>query len=434
MLSLQTIEDESVSTLNFNYTAAQEEVFFNTTGVRFVVVTKGRRVGFTRGAAQALIELALSSTHPQKFLWGETIFSNVLRYYELYFLPYLQLLPESVWEWRTRLMQLKIHKTIIDFRSADNPEMWEGFGYHLIYLNEAGIILKNANLYKKTVLPMLMDFKGSKLIAAGVPKGKKIANNITHPFFELWQNAEKNPMYKRFKFSSYHNPYLNKSDIDDLASALDEQTRLQEIYGEFIDSTDSPYLYAFKETEHTTAPIQPDVSKPVWFAFDFNIEPNSCIVGQQLNHKSGIVFDEISVKGSTEEVCNVLLAKYNDWIKRGLVFVTGDATGKNRNAMSGELTNYLIIKRKLNLRDYNLKVRHTNLELKASRVLCNSILHKLNIKLTTNCESTITDLQVAGVDGNGDLVKDSGLHKFDCFRYILESWFPDYLTNPNKYI
>src|SRR6478736_3460774 len=286
------------------YTRAQQEIFFPKDQKRFIIVTKGRRVGITRGAAQAFIEHCVA--RPLRILWGETIFGNVQRYYDLYFAPILKSLPGSYWHWSPKLMQLTIGSSVIDFRSADSPETWEGFGYNIIFLNEAGIILRNPDLYKKTVLPMLMDYEDSVLIAAGVPKGKKIKNGEAHPFFELWEKAHDNENYVRYKYSSYSNPFLSKVDIDEIANTLDSQTKLQEIDGEFIDTTDNPYLYAFDSGKHVTKSYLPNPSLPLWFSFDFNVEPNSCIVGQQPDFTCGVTFDEISVKGGTEEVCAVL--------------------------------------------------------------------------------------------------------------------------------
>ena len=56
-------------------------------------------------------------------------------------------------------MILKIGNSSLDFRSADKPENIEGFGYALIILNEAGIILKNRRLWEETIRPMAMDYK-----------------------------------------------------------------------------------------------------------------------------------------------------------------------------------------------------------------------------------------------------------------------------------
>ncbi len=157
-------------------------------------------------------------------------------------------------------------------------------------------------------------------------------------------------------------------------------------------------------------------------------------MGQQPDIYSGVVFDEVSIKGSTTEVCSVLLAKYSHWINKGLVFVTGDATGKNRNAMSGEVTNYILIKKALQLKDFNFKVRTSNMLLKSSRILCNSILDKGEVSIVETCKKVISDCQVANVDGSGELIKETGLHKFDTFRYMLEAWFPDFIDKGHKYI
>ena len=54
-----------------------------------------------------------------------------------------------------------------------------------IFLNEAGIILKNNYLYTNTILPMLMDYPDSQLIAAGVPKGKIKKDGTEHIFYTL---------------------------------------------------------------------------------------------------------------------------------------------------------------------------------------------------------------------------------------------------------
>lgn len=415
----------------FNYTSIQEEIFFRN-AKRFTVVSKGRRVGLTRGAAQAFMEYSLGSKQ-LRILWGETIYGNVQRYVDLYFMPTLTSLHKSVWEWKAKLLQLEINGTVIDFRSADSPETWEGFGYHIIFLNEAGIILRNPDLYRKTVLPMLMDYPDSRLIAAGVPKGKKLKNGDPHPFYELWDKAASHESYTRYKFSSYDNPFLSINDIKEIEEALDDRMKLQEIYGEFIDNTDNPYLYAFTQ-EHIVEAYEPSLKQPLYLSFDFNISPNSCVIGQQPDPYSLAIFDEISVNGSTEEVCKVVLSKYHHWIDRGLVFVVGDATGNNRHALSGELTNYIMIKKFLKLKDFQMKVKRVNNPLDSSRVICNAILTKGEVTLTKACKQTIIDCQVAAVDGGGNLIKESGLHKFDCFRYMLEAVFPDFLKAAHKYI
>jgi hypothetical protein len=364
-----------------------------------------------------------------RLLWGETIFSNVTRYVELYFNPVLEQLPKSMWDWNGKLMQMRISNSIIDFRSADNPDNWEGFGYDLIFLNEAGIILRNKDLYKKTVLPMMLDYSDSQLIAAGVPKGKKLKDGTPHPFYELWEKAANNPMYARYRYASHTNVYLNRENIAEIEEALDDNMRQQEIYGHFIDVTDSPFLYSFEPGTHITKQAELNPNQPIWLSFDFNVNPNSCLVGQRnINKSGGVIVEEYSVTGSTADVCDRINAKYAHWLQRGMVFVTGDATGNSRNSISGQLTNYMVIKQKLKLPDSAFKVRTKNIELSASQVICNGVLSRLDVKILASCHQTISDCQSAETDTKGELVKVNGLHKFDCFRYMIDAWFPDFLS------
>jgi hypothetical protein len=80
-----------------------------------------------------------------------------------------------------------------------------------------------------------------------------------------------------------------------------------------------------------------------------------------------------------------------------------------------------------------MKVKRVNNPLDSSRVICNAILAKAEVAFTKSCKQTIIDCQVATVDAGGNLLKDSGLHKFDCARYLLEGCFPDFLKSGDKY-
>lgn len=228
-------------TIELTYTEAQMEVFFNIpTDVRYNVITKGRRFGATRGAAHAFIELCLEG---KKLLWGDTIISNIDRYVERYFIPALSK-NKIDYNYQRQQKQLNIGPGYIDFRSADRPENWEGFGYDVIFLNEAGIILNNKYLYTNAVLPMLMDSPKSILIAAGVPKGKKCKGESKkedeHPFYTIYKAAKDgNPKYRLLEYSSYDNPLLSPEEIKELETEIARMSPGmvdQEIYGRFVDS------------------------------------------------------------------------------------------------------------------------------------------------------------------------------------------------------
>lgn len=215
-----------------SYSPAQHHILFES-DAQVRVHPKGRRFGMTRGAAHAYIEWMLEG---KQLLWGDTIYGNIRRYFERYFKPALDG-DRIPYQWSLSEKILRVGQGFTDFRSADHPETWEGFGYHVIFLNEAGIILQGENgknLLQNSVLPMLADFSDSSLIAAGVPKGK-------NEFHGLYQLAVQNtPGYYQRTFTSYDNPFLSRASIRQLEGKLlqigGQVVVDQEIYGKFVDA------------------------------------------------------------------------------------------------------------------------------------------------------------------------------------------------------
>jgi hypothetical protein len=220
--------------LKIIYHPAQQLVFNDPAKVK--VIVKGRRWGLTRGYANYCIEKMLEGTTP--ILWTDTVNSNIDRYVERYFYPVLRRLPSQYWSWRQQKKELTIFDSKLDFRSADQPERIEGFGYRLILLNEAGIILNDPYLWENAIRPMAMDFNPDIFIG-GTPKGKNL-------FFDLATQAQdrQEPKYKdwkHFHFTSYDNPFIPKVDIDVLAADLPIVVRDQEIFGLFLDDASSVF-------------------------------------------------------------------------------------------------------------------------------------------------------------------------------------------------
>lgn len=427
--------------LDLKYSLVQSEMFFPDAHFpKYTIAPKGRRGGLTNGACNAFIEYGLSEDFwflpagPLFILWGDTIASNIDKYYDRYFLPTLRKLDPDSWHWKQQERVLKVGRATIDFRSADRPENWEGFGYHLIFLNEAGIILEDDYLYSNTVLPMLMDFPDSKIIAAGTPKGKRHRNGL-HKFYELFQTAQHDKEnYRILTFTGRNNPFIDRAELEKIAAQLDEATRRQEIDGEFCDTSERKFLYAFSEA-HIVESYQPNPHLPLLVSFDFNKDPMTAVIGQSVNSITSYVFDEIEMNsGSTPEVCEAIRRRYSKWLYN--LDITGDATGRNRSALTrGNLNHYRVIKSELQLTERNLLVGKTNPALSDSRILCNSVLQNAKHFITKNCTRTINDLFSANVDTDGDLIKNNqiGLHLFDGWRYFIHAVYPDWIKNPNKY-
>ncbi len=231
--------------LEISYHEKQREIFEDNS--RFKVIAKGRRFGLTRGFALYVIESMLNGVSP--VLWVDTVYGNIDRYVERYFHPVLKHLPKKSWRYRQNRNELRIGNSVCDFRSADNPENIEGFGYALIIVNEAGIVLKNRSLWNESILPMILDYKADVLIG-GTPKGKAVKRTgEKHLFYELYQRGENtHPSvpsgggeagWRSFNYSSYDNPILDANDIDELVKQISPALRDQEIFGKFVDKESS---------------------------------------------------------------------------------------------------------------------------------------------------------------------------------------------------
>ncbi len=249
---------ETAVELEINYHKNQAKIFFES-DKRYKVIAKGRRFGLTRGFANYVIERMSEGVTP--VLWIDTIYGNIERYVERYFMPVLKAYPSTYYKYRSNRNDLKIGKAVCDFRSADKPENIEGFGYALIIINEAGIVLKNRKLWDESIRPMILDYKAEVLIG-GTPKGKVVKKrNEVHLFYELFLRGEKskvkpstagksekgnpplNPSqegnfedWQAFNFSTYDNPYLDKAEIDELVKEISPALRDQEVFGLFVDT------------------------------------------------------------------------------------------------------------------------------------------------------------------------------------------------------
>lgn len=166
-------------------------------------------------------------------LWGDVIYSNIERYVMRYFIPFLRHydLPYT-FNKNNKLLTVGERGGFCDFRSADNPMTWEGMGYHHVFLNEAGIILDDEYLYYNTILPMLIDFEDSELIALGTPKVQQGKGMLFKTLFDKGVAGE--PNYLSRTYSSYDNPFITTKSIDFLKSQIPAYSRDQEIYGKFV--------------------------------------------------------------------------------------------------------------------------------------------------------------------------------------------------------
>jgi hypothetical protein len=190
-----------------------------------VVYVKGRRAGGTMGAALRLVELARERPGSQH-LWIDTVHRNIGRYVRRYLLPQLQ---PGEGKWRATGQTLEFSNgSRCDFGSAQMPENLEGFGYEFLWINEAGIVLKDEDLYHHTVRPMLLDAKTSQSFFVGAPKGRGLFQRL---YLRGQDGAETE--WRTFHHPSQRNPRLNAALLEEFRRDMPEQVYRQEILAEF---------------------------------------------------------------------------------------------------------------------------------------------------------------------------------------------------------
>lgn len=306
--------------LELQYTKHQIDFLYNhKETAKFIVVACGRRWGKTKGACNGSIEWMIEG---KKILWGDTISSNIDRYVDRYFKPELNASGINYnWSAQKKLLELPEFGGYMDFRSADRPENWEGFGYDVIILNEAGIILKNDYLYTNAVIPMLMDSPNSKLIAIGTPKGKTTKNNKEHRFYSLYKRAiDDDPLHQLFQYSSYDNPFLSQTDVKELEDEMrimNPQMVQQEIYGEFVDGA-AGELWDEVIIERQRIKVAPEFSRitinidPAISSTAESDETGITVTGQD-SLGNGYVLEDQSGKYSPEQWSSISVDLYNKW-------------------------------------------------------------------------------------------------------------------------
>ena len=421
--------------LKLTYTEPQIEIFFGDVR-RFNSISKGRRFGATRGAAHACIEWCLEG---QAILWGDTIAGNIKRYWDRYFIPALK--ASGIEGKLTGENVGKIGSGYIDFRSADRPENWEGFGYKKIILNEAGIILANTYLYTNAVLPMMMDHPEAQLFALGVPKGKYLKTGKIHPFYQI--HSSKDAEHRSLEFSTYDNPYLSPEDVaktEDEITAMDPKQVEQEIYGKFIDRVaGNPFAFAFDPLRH----IGKAARRPTdlhYFSIDFNVEPFCAIASHIWQDKDGHhahTFAEVSLQQSSIEGMAAWIRSQCPTLH--LIRITGDRNGYNRAiGKNGPTVLYDDLRRALQISKAQFEVpgnpTHVQSREDTNYVLAN---HPDRI-IDSTCTGLIADLRGVEVDGQGKIVKgdrsksNQRADLIDCDRYSTNTYLRKWIQQSRR--
>ncbi len=192
---------------------------------KYVCIAAGRRTGKTYNTALWLLSKLLSGGK-KSGLWIDTTQNNLLEYVNLYFRNIIN----PIWAWCRHDRQH--HKlefpngSYLHMRSAERPELMEGFEYDYVVVNEAGIVFRDPHLWPKTVQAMC---KRAQVRLVGTPKGKR-------GFEDLYLLSKQLDDWESYCFSVYDSPHWEPREIEAVKrSVVDEEVWRQEYLGQFVE-------------------------------------------------------------------------------------------------------------------------------------------------------------------------------------------------------
>lgn len=185
-----------------------------------------------------------------------------------------------------------------------------------------------------------------------------------------------------------------------------------------LPEVDRPWMYAFDGSQ-INGGIELNPRLPVYLSFDFNIDPMTCTAHQfQYPSWYHTLYEFRSSNTGTAELCRQIKGSP---VGGCHFIVTGDATGRSRTALGGNMNNYTLIANELGLTTGQMKVPSANPKHTESRPLSNSIMARYpNRAIHPRCKYLIADLEsVEGDDKDSPKPpsKDMG-HLLDTLRYM----------------
>ena len=126
----------------------------------------------------------------------------------------------------------------VQFFTGERLDNLRGRKFHLVVVDEASFIPNLEDGWLNSIRPTLTDYKGKALFLS-TPKGK----NYFYSLFMKGNGGEED--WASFKFSTYDNPYIDKSEVDSARMQLPEVVFEQEYMANPAENAANPFGSAF---------------------------------------------------------------------------------------------------------------------------------------------------------------------------------------------
>jgi phage FluMu gp28-like protein len=119
----------------------------------------------------------------------------------------------------------------VEFFTGERLDNLRGRKFHWVIVDEASFIPDLEQGWLNSIRPTLTDYKGRALFLS-TPRGKNY-------FYSLFMKDEQG--WESFKFTTYDNPYIDKSEIDEARTQLPEAVFEQEYMANPMENAANPF-------------------------------------------------------------------------------------------------------------------------------------------------------------------------------------------------
>lgn len=388
---------------------------------RFRVAVCGRRFGKTTlEKAEAAKELGTPGR-----VWYIAPTYDMAR--ELMWEPLRALLP-SAWLASTNETRMELD-TLWGCRfackSADQPDRLRGRGVRRLLCDEFQDWKDAKTTWEEVLMPTLLDSDGGALIV-GTPKPGAY-------LYDLWMKGNAGEAgWQSWQYRTIDAPHISGSPsrvalLEQLRGEMDPRSYRQEFEASFEALAGRVY-YAFHRASDVR-PVTLDPALPVCLAFDFNVNPASCVIGQQ--HGTAVrVWREVRITDAGGEATKATADRAKAWLAEarytGPIQIYGDATG--RAAKTTGPSDHQVLRDTFRGASWRIPTAqpHVKDRIAAVNARCLTEDGKRHLTVDPSCVGLIKDLeQVTFLNGEIDKKTNPALtHLSDAFGYWIVREFP----------
>jgi phage terminase large subunit len=305
-------------------TNPQREVWDST--ARFKLLCSGRRFGKTYLCIARLVAWAISK--PGSLNWYVT--ANYRMAKQIAWRQLKTMVPSDICIKRNE-SELSVelsNGSIIALKGAENADSLRGVSLSTLVIDEAAYVKQDA--WEMVLRPALSD-QGGPAWFITTPAG-------LNWFHDLWEQAQDEDDWQSYSYTTVQGGNVPPDEIEAARRTLDERTFRQEYLASF--ETLSGRVYPEFSDDNITDNAK-DTGGEIYWGTDFNVSVMAGVLGSRVGDTLHI-WDELAVNQSnTDEVCQLLKARFPD---RRIVAYP-DPTGSARKTSSAGRTDHDIIRR-----------------------------------------------------------------------------------------